>query len=92
MLHPPLSDARLGARLTQIVGPRASAAQRELAARALFPAPGSETWLALYHLWALGQAPHAELAGRTAAELPGLEAKQVLDLAAPLVGEGLAVH
>src|SRR5690606_4817785 len=50
---------------------RASAAQRELAARALFPAPGSETWLALYHLWALGQAPHAELAGRTAAELPG---------------------
>ncbi|MDC0670830.1 hypothetical protein [Nannocystis radixulma] len=71
MLHPPLSDARLGARLHKLVGAGAGAAQRELAARALIPAPGSDTWLALYQLWALGQAPHAELAGRTAGELPG---------------------
>lgn len=71
MLHPPLSDARLGGRLAKLVGPGASAAQRELAARALLPAPGSDPWLALYHLWATGLAPHADLAGRTAAELSG---------------------
>ncbi|MFY0535379.1 hypothetical protein [Nannocystis pusilla] len=71
MLHPPLSDARLGARLHKLVGPGAGPAQRELAARALIPAPGSDTWLTLYQLWALGHPPHAELAGRTAAELPG---------------------
>ena len=69
MLHPPLSDARLGARLHKLVGLDAGPAQRELAARALIPAPGSDTWLALYQLWALGHAPHAELAGRTATEL-----------------------
>ncbi|MCY1012821.1 hypothetical protein OV079_46260 [Nannocystis pusilla] len=71
MLHPPLSDARLGARLHKLVGPGAGPAQRELAARALIPAPGSDTWLMLYQLWALERPPHADLAGRTAAELPG---------------------
>ncbi|MDC0717272.1 hypothetical protein [Nannocystis bainbridge] len=71
MLHPPLSDARLGARVHRLVGPDAGPAQRELAARALVPASGSDTWLALYHLWALGHAPHADIAGRTAVELPG---------------------
>lgn len=71
MLHPPLSDARLGPRVSKVVGPGASAAQRELVARALLPLPGAETWLALYQLWALDRPPHAELAGRTAADLPG---------------------
>jgi hypothetical protein len=70
-VHPPLGEARLGARLLKIVGPQATPAMRELAARALVPLIGAETWLALYHLWALGDEPHASLAGRTAAELPG---------------------
>lgn len=70
-MHPLLSDARLGPRVAKVVGLTATAAQRELAARALIPFTGPETWLALYQLWALGAAPHAELAGRTAAELPG---------------------
>lgn len=70
-MHPPLGEARLGARLLKIVGPQATPAMRELAARALVPLIGAETWLALYHLWAVGDEPHAGLAGRTAAELPG---------------------
>ena len=70
-MHPLLSAAQLGPRVAKVVGAGATAAQRELAARALIPFPGPETWLALYQLWALDAAPHAELAGRTAAELPG---------------------
>lgn len=70
-MHPPLGEARLGPRAYKVVGPHATAGQRELAARALIPLHGAETWLALYHLWALGEEPYAGLAGRTAAELPG---------------------
>lgn len=70
-MHPPLGEARLGPRAFRAVGPQATAGQRELAARALLPLPGPETWLALYHLWATGEEPLATIAGRTAAELPG---------------------
>lgn len=70
-MHPPLDEARLGPRILKVVGPHATPAMRELAARALVPLIGAETWLALYHLWAVGDEPHAGLAGKTAAELPG---------------------
>jgi hypothetical protein len=70
-VHPPLGEARLGPRAFKVVGPQSTLAMRELAARALVPLIGAETWLALYHLWAAGDEPHAGIAGRTAAELPG---------------------
>lgn len=68
--HPLLDPARLGPRVTRLVGAGATPAQRELAARALVPLPGAESWLALYQLWAEDRPPHAAIAGRTAGELP----------------------
>ena len=70
-MHPPLGEARLGPRAYKVVGPHATPGQRELAARALLPLHGAETWLALYHLWAVGDEPYATIAARTASELPG---------------------
>ncbi len=69
-MHPPLDPVRLGPRVTRLVGAGATPAQRELAARALVPLPGAESWLALYQLWAEDRPPHAAIAGRTAGELP----------------------
>lgn len=69
-VHPPLDATRLGPRVIKLVGPGATPAQRELAARALVPLPGAESWLALYQLWAQDLPPHAGIASRTAGELP----------------------
>jgi len=68
--HAGLDDAQLGPRLARLLAPDSPLPAREMVARGLAPLAGSEPWLALYQLWVRGGPTLAELASRTAGELP----------------------
>ena len=68
--HAGLDDALLGPRLVRLLAPDSPLPAREMVARGLAPLAGAEPWLALYQLWVRGGPTLAELASRTAGELP----------------------